>query len=115
MLKLMMDLKGRFPAKMIKQSRLASTYFDLGRNNEFLLEDIDPGTEKLVKRRIVPPSTGSNSLKSTLLSEVGTSASERHFIGLFANLLDECLELLPEKRISPKAALSHPFLRTSAP
>lgn len=40
----------------------------------------------------------------------GLSEIEMKELNLFADLLDRCLALNPEKRITPAEALKHPFI-----
>lgn len=53
----------------------------------------------------------SRDLKSRLISSTkGLSEAEIKEINLFYDLLDKCLALNPEKRITPTEALKHPFI-----
>lgn len=58
----------------------------------------------------------SRDLKSRLIAATkGLNDGEMRELKLFCDLLDRCLSLNPEKRITPKEALKHPFLvRTKA-
>lgn len=50
-------------------------------------------------------------LKSRLLTTaIGMSEAELKELNLFIDLLDKCLALNPEKRITPLEALKHPFI-----
>lgn len=50
-------------------------------------------------------------LKSRLIgSTKGLTEAEIKEINLFHDLLDKCLNLNPEKRITPTEALKHPFI-----
>ena len=40
----------------------------------------------------------------------GLTDVETKELALFADLLDRCLELNPEKRCTPQEALKHPFI-----
>jgi len=64
--------------------------------------DIKPKPVKDLRSRLLP--------KDKRLDE-----QERKELELFIDLLDKCLDLRPEKRITPNDALKHPFiLRTKA-
>lgn len=50
-------------------------------------------------------------LKSRLLSATkGLGDVEMKELNLFADFLDKCLHLNPEKRCTPNEALKHPFI-----
>lgn len=55
-------------------------------------------------------------LKSRLLStSQGLADTEMKELNLFADLLDRCLNLNPEKRCTPTEALRHPFINRTKP
>ncbi|KAG6820615.1 hypothetical protein H0H93_014218 [Arthromyces matolae] len=88
MLLLMMELKGRFNGKMIKRAKFGDMYFDeMG------------GFESVETDRVTGAATSAK-LKD----------DENKLILSFIDLLDKCLALDPGRRITPKEALSHPFL-----
>jgi serine/threonine-protein kinase PRP4 len=50
-------------------------------------------------------------LKTRLMANVkGMGDAEMKELHLFVDLLDRCLNLNPEKRITPAEALRHPFI-----
>ena len=55
-------------------------------------------------------------LRTRLLSaSKGLSDDESKELNLFVDLLDRCLTLNPEKRITPSEALKHPFIMRNKP
>lgn len=55
-------------------------------------------------------------LRTRLLSaSKGLSDDESKEVNLFVDLLDRCLALNPEKRITPNEALKHPFIMRNKP
>lgn len=55
-------------------------------------------------------------LRTRLLSaSKGLSDDESKELNLFIDLLDRCLTLNPEKRITPNEALKHPFIMRNKP
>ncbi|PVV02263.1 hypothetical protein BB560_003288 [Smittium megazygosporum] len=158
MLKLMMDLKGRFPNKMLRKSKLAREHFVLGGSSSSTLSianlgdslssqvtknsllfiskeigydyltpetngdniDLEPNSRNLhapspvvVTKHINYTTTASlNNIKRLLNSSASSTTNilkEHLKMAQFADLLDKCLELVPEKRITPQQALAHPF------
>jgi serine/threonine-protein kinase PRP4 len=49
-------------------------------------------------------------LKSRLAPGSKSSTEEIRLISAFTDLLEKALQLNPEKRLTPKEALSHPFI-----
>ncbi|KAJ3178198.1 U4/U6 small nuclear ribonucleoprotein prp4 [Geranomyces variabilis] len=124
MLKLMMDVKGKFPNRMLRRGQFTHLHFD---DSVFLNAEVDRVTGKEVVRRIavVKPT---KDVKSRLLGGVnlstamaagGVSASgrvedEKYLLVQFADFLDRALTLNPEKRLTVRDALTHPFLSAGA-
>ncbi|OMJ15335.1 Serine/threonine-protein kinase prp4 [Smittium culicis] len=133
MLKLIMQMKGMIPNKVLKRSKFALNHFGsgtmgansiemsgiwdksvLGKSNIFFMSsEIDlVSNSKVVKKiefQVNSGQTSVNKLKQQLLEYSGNSAEVRMKINLFADLIDKCIEISPEKRISPAEALKHPF------
>lgn len=110
MLHLMMELKGRFNTKMIKKGKSADLYFDEMGN--FLSVEKDRITGADVVRN-VHISKANRDLRARLLppASVKMSDEENKAILAFIDLLDKCLALDPGRRITPREALNHPFIR----
>ncbi|KAJ1653535.1 U4/U6 small nuclear ribonucleoprotein prp4 [Dispira simplex] len=112
MLKLMMQLKGRFPIRMLKRGQFTTRHFDPTLST-FLYCDRDRLTQKEVVRPLVFTKPLSD-LKSRLMtsnSNVGDQGrSSQRLANAFCDFLDRCLVLNPEKRLTPAEAFAHPFL-----
>lgn len=114
MLRSMMECRGKFSLKMLKKAEFGAVHFD-DHNLNFRSMERDKITGKDVTRLInfIKPT---RDLKSRLLATSGSgggkvlSESELKDVNLFADLLDRCLALNPEKRITPTEALKHPFI-----
>ncbi|KAF9268367.1 kinase-like protein [Marasmius fiardii PR-910] len=110
MLLLMMELKGRFNGKMIKKAKFGDDYFDeLGAFNS-VDRDRVTGTDIVKKAHISKPT---RDLRSRLMppASVKMKDDESKLLLSFIDLLDKCLALDPARRITPKEALMHPFIR----
>ncbi|KAI8973761.1 kinase-like domain-containing protein, partial [Mycotypha africana] len=109
MLKHIMELKGRFPNKLLRKAQFATEHFDEAYN--FLSVEVDRVTKNEVvkKMTIIKPT---KDVKSRILSATtpGMSDEENRLVMAFIDLLDKCLALSPEKRLTPHEALYHPFI-----
>ncbi|KAF9559509.1 kinase-like protein [Agrocybe pediades] len=110
MLLLMMELKGRFNSKMIKKAKFGDVYFDEMGGFESVEKDRVTGNDVIRKVHISKPS---RDLKARLMPPASAKISdeENKMIISFIDLLDKCLALDPGRRISPREALAHPFIR----
>ncbi|KIJ63386.1 hypothetical protein HYDPIDRAFT_113375 [Hydnomerulius pinastri MD-312] len=110
MLLLMMELKGRFNAKTIKKAKFGDMYFDEQGGFESIETDRVTGANVARKVHISKPS---RDLRSRLMppSSVKLKDDEMKLLTSFIDLLDKCLALDPARRITPKEALVHPFIR----
>ncbi|ORX82670.1 kinase-like protein [Basidiobolus meristosporus CBS 931.73] len=109
MLRLMMDLKGRFSNKVLKKGQFTEQYFDEQMN--FLSVEPDKISQMDVVKKIVV-SKPTKDLKSRLMGNGSSHASEGDgkLLAAFVDFLDRCLNLNPEKRLTIKEALVHPFI-----
>ncbi|KAI0810815.1 kinase-like domain-containing protein [Irpex lacteus] len=110
MLLLMMELKGRFNSKMIKKAKFGDVYFDDLGGFQSVETDRVTGTDVVRQVHITKPS---RDLRSRLMPPTSTKLKddEMKILTSFIDLLDKCLALDPSKRITPKEALVHPFIR----
>ncbi|KAF9338824.1 U4/U6 small nuclear ribonucleoprotein prp4 [Linnemannia elongata] len=109
MLKHMMDLKGPFPKKMIRKGEFNQNHFDEDCN--FLSVEVEKVTQKDVIRTI-QISKPTKDLKARLMPYTSQMApADVVQVNHFINLLDRCLNLNPEQRITPQEALHHPFIK----
>ncbi|KAF9024197.1 kinase-like protein [Hymenopellis radicata] len=110
MVLLMMELKGRFNSKMIKKAQFGDVFFDdMG---AFLSMERDKvlGTDVVKKVHISKPG---RDLRARLMpgASVKMKDDENKLIVSFIDFLDKCLTLDPARRITPREALAHPFIR----
>ncbi|KAK6538752.1 U4/U6 small nuclear ribonucleoprotein prp4, variant 2 [Orbilia ellipsospora] len=108
MLKSMMECRGKFSQKMLKKGQFTHMHFDEMLN--FRSIEKDKLTNKDVVR-VINFTKPTRELKPRLLaSGSGMKDAEFKELNLFIDLLDRCLQLNPEKRITPLEALKHPFI-----
>jgi len=110
MLLLMMELKGRFNTKMIKKAKFGEMYFDEMGGFESVETDRVTGANVVRKVHISKPS---RDLRARLLppASVKMKDDEMKLLTSFIDLLEKCLALDPARRVTPKEALIHPFIR----
>ncbi|KAG8906242.1 U4/U6 small nuclear ribonucleoprotein prp4 [Tulasnella sp. 403] len=110
MLLLMMELKGRFNAKMIKKAKFGDVHFD--EHGGFLSVEVDKITGKEVTRTVFVQKA-TRDLRARLVPTSAAKGNDEESKSLlaFVDLLDKCLALDPAKRITPRDALIHPFIR----
>ncbi|KAF9948639.1 U4/U6 small nuclear ribonucleoprotein prp4 [Mortierella alpina] len=109
MLKHMMDLKGPFSKKMIRKGDFYLNHFDEDCN--FLSVEVEKVTQKDVIRKI-QISKPTKDLKTRLMPYTTSMApADVVQVNHFINLLERCLHLNPEHRITPQEALQHPFIK----
>jgi serine/threonine-protein kinase PRP4 len=106
MLRLMMECRGRFPSKMLRKAHFLPAYFN--EQLVFMSQEIDTVTGK----EVVKPMNIQKPVKE-LKQRIGGGASgpEATLLASFVDLLGRCLELNPEKRITPAEAFSHSFIK----
>ena len=112
MLLLIQELKGRLGNKSVKKSRFGELHFDETGNFLHLDRNKTTGTEAV--RKVVLPAKPASDLRARLMAPAITrnlSEAETKLLASFVDLLGRCLELDPAKRITPREALVHPFLR----
>ncbi|KAK6512381.1 U4/U6 small nuclear ribonucleoprotein prp4, variant 2 [Arthrobotrys musiformis] len=108
MLKSMMECRGKFSQKMLKKGQFTPMHFDEMLN--FRSVEKDKLTNKDVVR-VINFTKPTRELKPRLLASTsGMKDVEIKELNLFIDLLDRCLQLNPEKRITPLEALKHPFI-----
>ncbi|KAI9007267.1 kinase-like domain-containing protein [Gaertneriomyces semiglobifer] len=108
MLKLMMDLKGKFPNKVVRRGQFVDQHFDTDLN--FLQLEVDKVSGKEVTRKITITKPAKD-LKARLMSDTSRMPDDdRLLLTQFMDLLDKALHLNPEKRLSVRDALMHPFV-----
>lgn len=108
MLKLFMELKGKFPHKMLRKAQFLSEHFD--ETLEFLEKDFEKSTGKEMSRRVSIQTL--KDLRSMLIAHSPKNAPEEDMklVNQFADLLDKCLVLAPDRRLTVSDALKHSFI-----
>ncbi|KAF8819079.1 putative cell-cycle-associated protein kinase PRP4 [Cardiosporidium cionae] len=117
MLRLIMEVKGKIPNKLIKQGQLSSQHFDEAMN--FMHVDKDSYTKKDVLR-LIRDLRPTKSLTDRLLERqywLKGNTLKMQFLRKkmrqLGDLLEKCLLLDPLKRMKPDEALQHPFVKES--
>ncbi|XP_051872623.1 pre-mRNA processing factor 4Bb [Pristis pectinata] len=108
MLKLMMDLKGKMPNKMIRKGVFKDQHFD--QNLNFMYIEVD----KVTEREKVTVMSTINSTKDLLADMIGCQRlpeDQRKKVHQLKDLLEQILMLDPAKRVSINQALQHPFIQ----
>ncbi|EXJ87790.1 CMGC/DYRK/PRP4 protein kinase [Capronia coronata CBS 617.96] len=109
MLRAIMECRGKFPHKLLRRGALAYEYFDDLLN--FRAQETDKVTGRTVIKMIDIKAKPVRDLRSRLMpKDKRMNEQERKEIESFVDLLDKCLDLRPEKRITPVDALKHPFI-----
>jgi serine/threonine-protein kinase PRP4 len=108
MLRLMIECRGRFPSKMLRRAQLLSSHFD--ENLIFLSHEIDnvTGNEVIKKVNLQKPI---KELKQRVLGTGAVADGDAALLNSFIDFLGRCLELNPEKRITPAEAFKHTFIK----
>ncbi|KAI9229998.1 MAG: kinase-like domain-containing protein [Piptocephalis tieghemiana] len=122
MLRLHMELQGRFAFRSIRRGLYTQDHFD-PTDKTFLSRETDRLTNKEVIRpmaitkptkdlhaRLLRRGKGTNSASTTGGTPTGLDDQDP-LLPLFVDFLQQCLALSPEKRLTAKQALAHPFLR----
>jgi len=109
MLLLMMELKGRFNSKMIKRAKFGDVHFEEG--GLFIGVEMDKITGKDVIRKVAVTKPRKDLRARIMPSPSKLTDDEARSLSSFVDLLDKCLALDPSKRLTPKEALNHPFIR----
>ncbi|XP_078739442.1 serine/threonine-protein kinase PRP4 homolog, partial [Lampetra fluviatilis] len=108
MVKLMMDLKGKMPNKMIRKGTFKDQHFD--QNLNFMYIEVD----KVTEREKVTIMSSINPTKDLLAELVGFQRlpeEQRKKVLQLRELLEQTLMLDPAKRVSINQALQHPFIQ----
>lgn len=107
MLKLMMDLKGKFPNKLIRRSQFREQHFDQQCN--FLYREVDKVTQRETLKLIAMLPASRDLLRELRGSQKLDEGGAKKVV-LLRDLLDAALTIDPYKRINVTDALKHPFI-----
>lgn len=117
MLKCIMEVKGKIPTKMIKAGQLSNHHFD--ENLDFTYRDRDAFFKKEVIR-VLHDLRPTRNLTEILIEKQHWLKGNtpkinflRRKMRQLGDLLEKCLALDPQKRLTPDEALQHPFLKES--
>ena len=108
MLKLIQEVKGKMPHKIIRKGFFSELHFDP--DNDFIYKERDKVTNREITRLIKfeqRPVAGKD-LRSLLMPSKMPEAETRKIL-MLADLLEKTLMLDPSKRLTPAQALKHPF------
>lgn len=107
MLKLFMDVKGKFPNKIIRKGQFKDQHFDSHCN--FLSHEVDRVTEreKIVTMSTINPT---RDLHSELVGNQNLPDDQARKVQQLKDLLDKILMLDSSKRLPVNQALAHPFI-----
>jgi Protein kinase domain len=109
MLRSIMECRGKFPHKVLRKGNLTYQYFDDLLNFQSVEEDKLSG--RTVTKMIDVKAKPVRGLRERLVPKgKRMDEQERKEVELFADLLDKCLDLRGDKRITPSEALRHPFI-----
>nr|POF03988.1 serine/threonine-protein kinase prp4 [Quercus suber] len=112
MLRIIQECRGKIPMRMLKLSQLAAEHFD--QEGIFISQERDKITGKVSSHRIPGMKSAAVSgkeLKTRLGGNVhGLSPTEKKEHEAFVDLMEKCLQLDPNRRITPNDALRHHFI-----
>ncbi|KAF7511705.1 hypothetical protein GJ744_003868 [Endocarpon pusillum] len=109
MLRSIMECRGKFPNKVLRKGNLTYQYFDDLLNFQSIEEDKLTG--RTVTKIIDVKAKPVRGLKERLTPKgKRIDEHERKEVELFADLLEKCLDLRGDKRITALEALRHPFV-----
>jgi serine/threonine-protein kinase PRP4 len=107
MLKLFMELKGKFPNKLIRKGQFRSQHFDEACS--FLYHDTDKVTQR-EKTVVMPVIHKSRNLYQEMEGGMYHDSNASLKVSQLADMLDKIHTLDPVKRPSLNWCLSHPFI-----
>lgn len=109
MLRAIMECRGKFSHKLLRRGTLTYEYFDDLLN--FQSQEVDKLTGRTITRTVEIKAKPLRDLRSRLVPKgKKMDERERKDVELFVDLLDKCLDLRPDKRITPVECLKHPFI-----
>jgi serine/threonine-protein kinase PRP4 len=110
MLWLMMQLKGRFPKKMVRKASLGSKYFNVGDDFAFLKQEKGIDGEIFIKHVVCSSPT----MELANLISFECSGQDKLLHEFFLEFTSICLTLDPSKRLNASSCKSHSFFSKNA-
>ncbi|KAI1454357.1 kinase-like protein [Annulohypoxylon moriforme] len=110
MLKAIMEIRGKFSTKLYKRGELSHMHFDEVGN--FISHERDKALGKTTVRTLAVVKPTRDLRTRLLAASGGMNDVESRDLNHFVDLLERCLTLNPDKRITPTEALKHPFFTT---
>ncbi|KAL1853974.1 hypothetical protein VTK73DRAFT_8861 [Phialemonium thermophilum] len=107
MLKNIMEVRGKMSAKLYRRGQLSNLHFDEMGNFVSIERDKVLNKTTLKTLPLIKPT---RDLRTRLMAaSAGMNDAETRELNQFIDLLERCLALNPDKRITPWEALKHPF------
>jgi serine/threonine-protein kinase PRP4 len=106
MLKLIMQVKGPIPSRIIKKGLYSGQYFN--DQGDFLSMEVDYSNKKEYMKDLKVSSFPSKDLMS-ILKNFSSSEDLKSLLS-FKDFLEKCLHLDPKKRVTALEALTHEFI-----
>ncbi|KAJ9134086.1 Serine/threonine-protein kinase prp4 [Pleurostoma richardsiae] len=107
MLKAIMEIRGKMSNKLYRRGQLWQMHFDDFGN--FISQERDKILGKTNVRTLTMTKPTRDLRTRLMTASSGMDDAEVRQLNHFHDLLDRCLNLNPEKRITPAEALKHPF------
>lgn len=109
MLRAIIEIRGKISPKLYRRGQLWQMHFDDVGN--FISQERDKILGKTTVR-ILPVVKPTRDLRTRLMvASSGMDEAEARHLNHFHDLLDRCLAVNPDKRITPSEALKHPFFQ----
>ncbi|KAL2021306.1 hypothetical protein VTK56DRAFT_7277 [Thermocarpiscus australiensis] len=107
MLKNIMEVRGKLSPKLYRRGELAPRHFDESGN--FISVEHDKILGKTTVRTLAMAKPTRDLRTRLVAASAGMTAAETRDLNHFIDLLERCLTLNPDKRLTPAEALRHPF------
>jgi serine/threonine-protein kinase PRP4 len=107
MLKNIMEIRGKLSQKLYRRGQLAGLHFD--EQGNFLSVERDKVYGKTTVRTLAVVKPTRDLRTRLLAASSDLSDTESRELNHFVDLLERCLTLNPDKRLTPSEALRHPF------
>ncbi|KAK0620956.1 kinase-like domain-containing protein [Immersiella caudata] len=107
MLKNIMEIRGKLSQKLYRRGQLAGLHFD--EQGNFLSVERDKVYGKTTVRTLAVVKPTRDLRTRLLAASSDLSDAETRELNHFVDLLERCLTLNPDKRLTPSEALRHPF------